>query len=86
MKAVIIYSKDYCPYCVKAKRLFETKGIPYKEINIENDPDFAQKLFAQTGFRTVPQIFIGDECIGGCDDLYELDHEGRLEALLKKED
>lgn len=83
MKPVKIYTKTYCPYCVKAKRLLESKGIAFEEVNIENDPDFAQQLFAQTGFRTVPQIFVGEKCIGGCDDLYALDAQGALDELLK---
>jgi glutaredoxin 3 len=82
VKPVKIYTKSYCPYCVKAKRLFEQKKIPFEEVDIENDPEFAQKLFAQTGFRTVPQIFIGSECIGGCDDLYALEKEKKLDNLL----
>jgi glutaredoxin 3 len=82
VKKVTIYSKDYCPYCVKAKRLFDSKGITYSEINLEGKIKEAEALFAKTGFRTVPQIFIGDECIGGCDDLYELDAEGKLMPLL----
>jgi glutaredoxin 3 len=82
MKAVTLYTKTYCPYCVRAKALLEQKKISFKEVNIENDPDFAQKLFAKTGFKTVPQIFIGDDCIGGCDDLYALEKSKKLDALL----
>lgn len=82
MKPVKIYTKTYCPYCVKAKNLLEKKKITFEEINIESDADFAQKLFAKTGFRTVPQIFIGEQCIGGCDDMYALEAEGSLDRLL----
>jgi len=82
MNKVLIYTKEYCPYCVKAKRLFDQKKIQYSEINIEGKPDEAQALFAKTGFRTVPQIFIGETCIGGCDQLYELEAEGKLDQLL----
>lgn len=83
MKPVKVYTKSYCPYCVKAKTLLQQKGVAFEEIDIESDPEFAQKLFAQTGFRTVPQIFIGSDCIGGCDDLYALNHQGKLDALLQ---
>lgn len=83
MKKVLIYSKDYCPYCVKAKRLLEQKKVPYTEINLEGKSEEATQLFAKTGFRTVPQIFIGGECIGGCDQLYELEADGKLDALLE---
>lgn len=83
MKPVKVYTTTYCPYCVKAKNLLKAKNIPFTEINIESKPDVAQKLFAQTGFRTVPQIFIDDECIGGCDALYELEERGELDAKLQ---
>lgn len=82
MKTVKVYTKTYCPYCVRAKNLLNQKKIPFEEINIENDPDLTQKLFAQTGFKTVPQIFIGDLCIGGSDDLHALEKEGKLDAML----
>jgi glutaredoxin 3 len=83
LKPVKIYTKNRCPYCVKAKNLLTQKKVNFEEINIENeDPDFAEKLFAQTGFRTVPQIFIGTECIGGCDDLYDLESSGELDERL----
>ena len=83
MKPVRVYTKTYCPYCVRAKALLDRKKVPYQEISIETDPDGAQKLFAQTGFRTVPQIFIGDECIGGFDDLQALETSGELDKKLK---
>lgn len=83
MKPVKVYTKTYCPYCVKAKALLDTKGVTYTEVNIESDPDFAAKLFAQTGFKTVPQIFIGSECVGGYDALHDLEKTGKLDALLK---
>lgn len=83
MKKVRIYTKNYCPYCVKAKALLTKKNVVFEEINIEGQEDLAQKLFSQTGFRTVPQIFIGDDCIGGCDNLYDLESAQKLDALLK---
>jgi len=83
MKKVTIYTKKICPYCVKAKRLLDLKKVPYTEISLEGKIEEAQALFQKTGFRTVPQIFIGDECIGGCDDMYALDSEGKLDALLQ---
>lgn len=83
MKRVTIYTKSRCPYCVKAKALLAKKEIPFVEVSIEGNPDEAEALFARSGFRTVPQIFIGDECIGGCDSLYELEAEGKLDGLLQ---
>jgi glutaredoxin 3 len=83
MTEIIIYSKDYCPYCVKAKKLFEIKGKEYKEIDITHDPETAIKMVEMAGGRkTVPQIFIGGKHIGGCDDLYALNDKGELDKLL----
>lgn len=82
MKSVRIYTKSVCPYCVRAKKLFDLKKVPYEEISIEGKQDEAEALFAKTGFRTVPQIFIGETCIGGCDNLYDLEREGRLDGML----
>jgi len=83
VKQVRIYSKTPCPYCVRAKILLDQKGVSYTEISLDGKPQEAEALFKKTGFRTVPQIFIGDDCIGGCDSLYELESQGRLDVLLK---
>ncbi len=82
MAEVIIYSSPVCPYCVKAKQLLKQKGAVYKEIDISRDPALAAEVREKTGRQTVPQIFIGDYHVGGCDDLYALEAEGRLDALL----
>ncbi len=83
MSDIIIYSKNTCPYCVKAKGLLTRKGKTYKEINVELDANALQEMLAKSGGkRTVPQIFINGTHVGGCDDLYALDAEGKLDALL----
>lgn len=84
MSNVIIYTKDYCPYCVKAKGLFKRKGIDaITEIDITHDEALQQEMIQKSGGRkTVPQIFIGGTHVGGCDDLYALDAAGKLAALL----
>ncbi|MFN5351446.1 MAG: glutaredoxin 3 [Alphaproteobacteria bacterium] len=84
MNEIIIYSKDYCPYCTKAKRLFESKGISnFKEVDITYEEKLQQEMFFRSGGRkTVPQIFINGQHIGGCDDLYALDKLGKLNKLL----
>ena len=82
MAEVIIYSSPVCPYCVKAKQLLSSKGVEYREIDISRDPALAAEVREKTGRQTVPQIFIGDYHVGGCDDLYALDAEGKLDALL----
>jgi len=82
MTEVIVYTKNICPYCVKAKHLLQRKGVEFKEINLSNDPEEYEKLKDKTNFYTVPQIFIGQEFIGGCDDLYELEEKGELDNKL----
>jgi glutaredoxin 3 len=80
---ITIYTKFTCPYCIKAKALFERKGVSYNELNIENDPEIIKEMLEKTGGKkTVPQIFIGDTHVGGCDDLYALDGKGELDILL----
>lgn len=83
MKKVVIYTTSYCPYCVRAKGLFDRKQVQYEEINVENDPALKEVMIKRAGGRkTVPQIFIGDFHVGGCDDLYELESQGKLDGLL----
>ena len=83
MSDIIIYSKNTCPYCVKAKGLLSRKGKQFKEINVELDTNALQEMLAKSGGkRTVPQIFINGTHVGGCDDLYALDAAGKLDALL----
>ncbi len=83
MAEVIIYSTTVCPYCIRAKQLLERKGIPYKEINLSNEaPEVRVELMQRTHHRTVPQIFINDQFIGGFDQLYALEREGKLNELL----
>jgi glutaredoxin 3 len=81
---VEVYTTDYCPYCVRAKALLTRKGVPFKEIDVSGDDDARMALVKRSeGRRTVPQIFINDKAIGGCDDLYALDAKGELDNLLK---
>lgn len=83
MKPVEIYTTPTCPYCTAAKRLLTKKGAAYTEIDVSRDPDQRAAMMRRAnGGRTVPQIFIGGTHVGGCDDLHELDHEGRLDPLL----
>ncbi|MGD9763072.1 MAG: glutaredoxin 3 [Candidatus Binatia bacterium] len=82
MVEVTIYTSMACPYCVQAKRLLDHKGIVYTEINVSLDPTRRAEMIQASGRRTVPQIFIGGQAIGGFDDLYELDQAGKLDALL----
>jgi len=84
MQKIEIYSKTVCPYCVRAKHLFTKKGVNYTEIDISQDSDLRDSMIKRAnGRQTVPQIFINDQHIGGCDDLYALEAAGKLDALLK---
>ncbi len=80
----LIYSSDWCPYCVRAKMLLDQKGVQYEEISVDNQPKKRAEMMQISGQRTVPQIFIGDTHIGGCDDLYAMERSGQLDKLLTK--
>lgn len=82
MAQVVIYTTRICPYCVRAKQLLQRKGISYEEVDVSDDFDARRDLVARTGQRTVPQIFINAQPIGGCDELYALERAGRLDPLL----
>ena len=83
MKSVTFYSADWCPFCMRAKAILDTRGIRYEEVNVDEIPGFRAKLVEMTGRRTVPQIIIGDEAIGGFDDLARLDRSGELMTLVQ---
>ena len=83
MKQVRIYTTPICPYCVRAKSLLKKKGAEFEEVDVFMDAGAREEMEAKTGgARTVPQIFIGNTHVGGCDDLYELDKDGKLDPLL----
>lgn len=83
MSKVTIYTSAYCPYCSSAKRLLEKKGVSYEEISVDGRRAVRAEMTAKAGGRyTVPQIWIGERHIGGCDDLYELESEGGLDPIL----
>lgn len=79
---VTVYSKDYCPYCDRAKALLKSKGVAFEAIELQNHPGEFEKLKARTGMMTVPQIFIDEELIGGYTDMAALDREGILDKKL----
>ena len=83
MAAIDIYTIKYCPYCADAKALLNKKNVSFKEIDVSRDGELRQAMIQRANGRTtVPQIFIGATHVGGCDDLYELDNEGKLDSLL----
>lgn len=81
--AIRMYATAVCPYCVRAEQLLQRKGVTaIDKVRIDLDPARRDEMMSLTGRRTVPQIFIGDYHVGGCDDLYELDRSGGLDPLL----
>ena len=80
---VVMYHTAMCPYCVRAERLLEGKGVEIEKIRVDLDPEQKTIMMQKTGRRTVPQIYVGDTHVGGFDDLYALDQAGRLDPLLK---
>ncbi|RTL33986.1 MAG: glutaredoxin 3 [Burkholderiales bacterium] len=84
MAAVKMYTTQVCPFCIRAKSLLKQRGVDQiEEIRVDLDPAERQAMMARTGRRTVPQIFIGDTHVGGCDDLVALDQRGGLLPLLQ---
>ena len=82
LNQIVIYGTQFCPYCVAARQLFDAKGIEYKYIAVDNDPDLRDNISQRTGQRTVPQIWIGEQHIGGFTDLRKLALNGELDHLL----
>lgn len=83
MPRILVYSGPSCPYCARAKALLQKKNVKFEEINVRADPARLSEMKQKSGGRqTIPQIFINDRHIGGCDDLYALDAKGELDPLL----
>jgi glutaredoxin 3 len=82
MAKVDVYSTAQCPYCVMAKQLLERKGVSYNEIRVDKNPEKRQEMMTKSRQRTVPQIFINDESVGGYTDLLGLDRAKKLDGLL----
>lgn len=81
--AITLYVTGWCPFCQRAKALLSGKHLTFGEINVEDDVKFREEMIARSGRRTVPQIFIGDKHVGGCDDLFALDGSGELDRLIQ---
>ncbi len=82
MKPVVIYSTRVCPYCMRAKALLQSKRVPYTEFLVDADPAKREEMEQKSNRRSVPQIFIGERHVGGCDELYALNRKGELDTLL----
>jgi len=79
---VTLYVSDWCPYCQRAKSLLTKKQVIFDEINVDDDARFREEMTARSNRNTVPQVFIGDKHVGGCDDLFALDLSGELDRLI----
>lgn len=84
MASVTIYTTRSCPYCIAAKRLLDRKGVQYHEIAVDGDFTLRAEMEHRSGRYTVPQIWIGQQHVGGCDDLYALERAGQLDGLLSE--
>lgn len=84
MADVVIYTKNYCPYCRDAKELLQKKGLSFTEYDLMTEPQRRNEMIAKAGGRTtVPQIFINGQHLGGCDDIYALERQGKLDAIIR---
>ncbi|GGX46080.1 glutaredoxin 3 [Saccharospirillum salsuginis] len=80
---VTLYTTQWCPFCIRAKQLLDRKGAAYREISVDGQPELRQEMMRKSGQFTVPQIWIGDRHVGGCDELFALERAGQLDALLR---
>lgn len=83
-KAVTLYTTRFCPYCIRARGLLDEKGVDYEDIAVDDEPQLRQEMTQRSGRYTVPQIWIGDQHIGGCDELHSLERQGRLDQMLER--
>lgn len=82
MSKVVVYTTQYCPYCISAKALLAKKGVAFEEIKVDGNSQLRAEMAQKAGRSSVPQIWIGAQHIGGCDELHALDRAGKLDALL----
>lgn len=81
---VLLYTTQFCPFCMRARALLDQKGVVYEDRPVDNDPELRRQMTALAGSRTVPQIWIGNRHIGGCDELYDLERRQELDTLLER--
>ncbi len=85
MPEIVMYTTRWCPFCVGAKTLLNKKGVAFSEISVDGDPALRASMAERAGATSVPQIWIGDAHIGGCDELFSLDRQGRLDSMLSEQ-
>ena len=81
---VVMYSTRFCPYCMRARFLLDSKNVTYQDIGVDARPELRREMMEKSGRRTVPQIWIGERHIGGYDDLARIEQTGKLDELLKQ--
>lgn len=81
---VTLYTTRFCPYCVRARNLLDDKNVAYHDIAVDREPQLRQEMMAKSGRTTVPQIWVGEQHVGGFDDLHLLERQGRLDELLER--
>ena len=81
---VILYTTRYCPYCIRARALLDEKRVAYEDIAVDGDPLLRREMMTRSGRTTVPQIWIGEHHVGGCDELMLLERQGRLDEFLER--
>lgn len=81
--SITVYTRRLCAYCTAAKQLLDTQGFDYEEINLDSDPDLALQVMQRSGQRTVPQIFVGEQSVGGFQELYQKINSGEFATLLE---
>ena len=81
---VTMYSTRFCPYCIRARMLLDSKQVEYTDISVDSKPDLRREMMQRSGRRTVPQIWVGEQHVGGFDDLARLEQHGSLDQLLQR--
>jgi glutaredoxin 3 len=82
--SVTLYTTTWCPFCIRAKQLLDQKETTYHEIKVDGEPELRQKMMQLSGKHTVPQIWVGEHHVGGCDELFALERSGQLDTLLSE--
>lgn len=80
---IVLYVAGWCPFCVRAQGLLTKKGLAYRVVDVDEDPKSREEMIVRSGRRTVPQVFIADKHVGGCDDLFALEGSGELDRLIQ---
>jgi glutaredoxin 3 len=83
-QGITIYTTQYCPYCIRARNLLDAKGVAYQDIAVDHDQQLRREMMMRSGRSTVPQIWIGEQHIGGCDEMMLLERQGRLDEMLAR--